>query len=134
MVRNVARPLHPLIRIPGRRSKLHAWFVLEWETLRGGTINWPWLMSEIAKRGLTDRNGQPPKLLTAQQTWYRVKAEMRERQKAVTPSSPPPKPIAPSTPVKSPPSRLPFAPPSAKDPPNGQADQRAVDRRSVSPK
>lgn len=67
-------------RVPGRRSKLFAWYVREWEALRGGEINWRWLMDEIANRKLTDRLGRAPTLQTARQTWYRAKKEMRLRE------------------------------------------------------
>jgi hypothetical protein len=67
-------------RPPARRSTLFAWYVREWEVLRGAPINWSWMMGEISKRGLLDRNGDPPRLQTAKQTWYRCKETMERRQ------------------------------------------------------
>src|SRR5689334_4739196 len=67
-------------RAGGKRSPLYRWMwkhhdrlVAEFDELGP---NWRELLQGFIELGLTDRNGQPPKLRTAQETWYRVKRDV----------------------------------------------------------
>ena len=102
----------------GKRSPLYRWMRKHHDRLiaefdEHGT-NWRELVKGFAEIGLTDRNGRPPTLRGAQQTWYRVRRDVaadrarksRDPQQAVrvTPvvrSSPTPPPAEPPPPADS---------------------------------
>lgn len=79
--------------------------------LRGAPINWSWLMGEISKRCLLDRNGKPPSLQTAKQTWYRCNRMMKKRQ---APSARSPSPHRTAIPIETT-KRLSFPPSKIKE-------------------
>ena len=65
-----------------QRSPLFWWMADHFDEIaaraRRGRISWTSFCAEVAKQGLTDRNGQPPTDATARKTWARVRAAVRQ--------------------------------------------------------
>src|SRR5689334_2113209 len=77
----------------GKRSPLYRWMWKHHDRLAAefdelGT-NWKALLQGFIELGLTDRNGRPPTLKGAQETWYKVRRDIaKARAKKAVPKPP----------------------------------------------
>ncbi|UZO91805.1 hypothetical protein [Roseomonas mucosa] len=67
----------------GKRSPLYVWmrrhFAALNEEFEAHGPNWTERVKRMGEAGLTDREGKPPTIRTAQQTWYRLKQDMARK-------------------------------------------------------
>lgn len=78
------------------RSPVQVWLKKNYRDIRNlfdaTGPNWPGLLKVMHQQGVTDQNGNPPALRTAQQHWYRLCGQMAARPPPPRPRQPVPQP------------------------------------------